>query len=93
MPKRRQLHGRVLTRLNEHGCGYIEMGADGFLAISGDGTYHANLTPTELIQLGIELVMHGTEMLGKWPRFGRALEGRVLIEAPPWTPQSWGSKT
>jgi hypothetical protein len=65
MPKRRQLHGRVLTRLGEQGCGYIENGEGGFLVISGEGTFHADLTPAELIELGTELIMHGTEKLSK----------------------------
>lgn len=65
MPKRRQLHGRVLTRLHEEGCGYVEHGHDGFLIVSGDGTFHAGITPAELIELGTELIMHGTEMLTK----------------------------
>lgn len=71
MPKRRQLHGRVLSRLAEQGCGYIESGEGGFLAISGEGTFHAELTPAELIELGTELVMHGTEMLSKQDRLAR----------------------
>jgi hypothetical protein len=68
MPKRRQLHGRVLTRLSELGCGWIETGDTGFLAISSEGTFHADLTPAELIELGTEMIMHGTEMLSKQAR-------------------------
>jgi hypothetical protein len=71
MPKRRQLHGRVLTRLSEQGVGWIESGDGGFLAISGEGTFHAELTPAEVIELGTELVMHGTEMLAKQARASR----------------------
>jgi hypothetical protein len=77
MPKRRQLHGRVLTRLAEQGVGWIESGDSGFLAISSEGTFHADMTPSDLIELGTELIMHGTEMLAKQARAGRAsLKGR-----------------
>lgn len=65
MPKRRQLHGRVLTKINEQGLGYFERGETGFLAVSSEGTYFADLTPMELIEMGTELIMHGTEMLAK----------------------------
>jgi hypothetical protein len=62
------LHGRVLTRLSEQGIGWIETGDTGFLAISSEGTFHADLTPAELIELGTELIMHGTEMMAKQTR-------------------------
>lgn len=75
MPKRRQLHGRVLTKLDEQGLGYIESGDGGFLVVSGDGTSLAQLTPVELVGLGTELIMHGTEMLAKQAKRARSSSG------------------
>lgn len=72
MPKRRQLHGRVLTRLSEQGVGYVESGEGGFLIVSSEGTFHADLSPVELIELGTELIMHGTEMLAKMAKDRRS---------------------
>jgi hypothetical protein len=60
----RKVRGRTLDRLCADKVFYVERGNGGFLAVEGcSDAYFTKLSPTDLIELGSELIQAGTEAI------------------------------
>jgi hypothetical protein len=60
------VRGRQLDQLDLEGVFYIEVGSEGFLIVEGcQDTFCRPLRPMELVELGTELIVAGTEAVAQ----------------------------